>query len=132
FDAAVTQGTAVIVFELEPPVGVGSYQSELLGDSNFIVYQEFAFFGDGGSTQPVHYTPGLLTLGPEWHHVEVCFDFATASRKIVFDGTSTTATGVPKFPSPGPFKFGLPYAVSLSAPAEVHIDNVLVDTSACP
>jgi hypothetical protein len=71
-------------------------------------------------------------LGPSWHHVDVCFDFTTASRTIVFDGTKMTSTGVPKFPSPGPFKFGLPYVASSSSPAEVRIDNVLVDTDACP
>jgi hypothetical protein len=126
FDVAVLDGDAQ-VFKLE----VGGYQSELLGDSMSVTYQEFADYADGGGTEPIHWAP-QIALGPAWHHVDVCFDFVQATRTIVVDAERTTQTGVSRWPSPGEVDFGLPYVIGPSSGTRVQIDNLLVDLASCP
>lgn len=137
FDVSMVGGTDAIVFDLEAAAGGGTmnYQSELLGDSTFAIYQEFFQGGDGGLTQPFSWNGDKTsrTLSPTWQHVDVCFDFATSARVLAFDGKKVAqGTGVPNWPETGELFFGAYVVRGPSTLQEVHIDNVLVDTAACP
>jgi hypothetical protein len=135
FDVSVVGGKDAIVFDLEASRSAGTnFQSELLGDSTYAVYQEFFQAADGSLTTPLSWNGGgSIVLTAAWQHVDVCFDFAKNTRILAFNGkTVKSASGVANWPSSGTLSFGTYDVNGPSTLQEVHIDNVLVDTGACP
>jgi hypothetical protein len=131
FDVSLVEGEAM-VFEVAAAASDAIvFNSQLLGSADYIVYQEFISYADGGNTPAFSWAPPLaFTSG--WHHVEVCFDLTTASRTVEFDGQKDSGTGLPAWPTPMAFRFGLPYQQGPVARMDAQIDNVLFDTAACP
>jgi hypothetical protein len=73
-----------------------------------------------------------VNLTPVWHHLDVCYDFATGARSVSIDGAHpVSATGVSGWPKTATIYFGAQFA-SNAPKEEVHVDNVLVDTTGCP
>jgi hypothetical protein len=132
FDVLVVTGTSVVVLDVEAIDSAGDdLQGALMGDSTFALFQEFTQFVDGGQATakninlPVSFTPA-------WHHVDVCYDYGSGVRLASFDGArSLSGTGVRGWPSEARVEIGAEYATN-NPREEVHIDNVLVDTAACP
>jgi hypothetical protein len=137
FDVSVVGGPSAIVFNLiaAPTAGTNS-QSELLGTQSFAVYQEFFQNENGDLTNAFNWGSGGTgpTLTIAWKHVDVCFDFSQNHRSFAFDGKQVAqGEGVTNWPGTGTLSFGS-FLVSdtPSTLQEVHIDNVVVDTNACP
>jgi hypothetical protein len=132
FDVLVVTGISVVVVDVYGIEPANNFtQGSILGDQNFALFQEFSQLQDGGGANGNNANLGA-SLTPTWHHLDVCFDFPTLARKASIDGAkSVSPTGISGWPSTAMVLFGAEYATN-SPPEEVHIDNVLIDTTACP
>jgi hypothetical protein len=131
FDVAVVDGHHVIVSQLDQAVSGATYLSELIGDSTFLLYQEFSSYPDGGGVSVFKWVPPLA-LGPAWHHADVCFDFGRNTRTVVVDDHPTSGSGLTEWTGSAALQVGVAFAAGGSASQEVHLDNVLVESNDCP
>jgi hypothetical protein len=133
-DVLPLSGTNVVVLTLFARAGSNTYQMQVLGDSSYLVFQEFLVQRDG-NTDGLHWTrPAPPYLTPEWHHIELCLHFDAKNVVLALDGVRLLDGSLllQNWPQDSTVRAGI---ATMSGPApetDVSIDNLIVDEDPCP